>query len=153
MAFAIDTSDATKRILRVADWPDLVLPSIRHAVRESSAELKGDVAASISRQQPPRSSAYQPPARDTGEMLNTVRYWLAKPRTRDVRGYVAVGFVRGDGFYAWMLESGTGPGGWRKTPLLPRPFLVPAAQRHIGNFTSRVIAAIDESVRKANEGG
>lgn len=158
-AFEIDFTAAERGILRIQDWADIVHEPIRHAIRETAEDIKDDVEATISRQGPPRSIGGQPPARDTGFLLRSLRIAIGREKrikgerayvmsgksgqptikSRGKRGQIAVKFA----FYGFMLESGT-----RRMPEA-RPFLVPARGRHVGQFIARVEAAINKAIRES----
>jgi hypothetical protein len=137
MAFQLDILDASRGILRVADFPDLAREPIRRALRETAEAVRADAAASI-RRGGGRSFPGQPPASDTGALLRSLRTRLARSRKRDERAYAIA-----PEFYGFMLESGT-------RRIRPRPFIVPAAKRHMGDFVARIEAAINEAARQVS---
>ncbi len=136
MAFELDISGASRGILRVADFPDLAREPIRRVLKDVAEAVRADAAASISRAG--RSRPGQPPAMDSGALLRSLRTRLARSRKRDERAYAIA-----PEFYGFMLESGT-------RRIRPRPFIVPAAQRHLSDFVSRVQAAIDQAARQVS---
>lgn len=136
MAFELDISGASRGILRVADFPDLAREPIRRVLKDVAEAVRADAAASISRAG--RSRPGQPPAMDSGALLHSLRTRLARSRKRDERAYAIA-----PEFYGFMLESGT-------RRIRPRPFIVPAAQRHLSDFLSRVQAAIDQAARQVS---
>lgn len=140
MAFELDKSDALRGLLRVADFPDLAREPIRRVLKDVAEAVRADAAASISRAG--RSRPGQPPAMDSGALLRSLRTRLARTRKRDERAYAIA-----QEFYGFMLESGTRRGTRR---IRPRPFIVPAAQRHFSDFVSRVQAAIDQAAKQVS---
>lgn len=137
MAFELDISGANRGILRIADFPDLAREPIRDALKQTADAVRADASSAIQRTGR-RSSPGEPPASDSGALLRSLRTRIARTRQRDERAYVLA-----PEFYGFMLESGT-------RRILPRPFLVPAAQKHLGDFVSKVQAAIDAAVQRTN---
>jgi hypothetical protein len=137
MAFELDISGASRGILRVADFPDLAREPIRRVLKEVADAVRADAAASIGRAGR-RSLPGSPPASDTGALLRSLRTRLARSRKRDERAYAIA-----PEFYGFMLESGT-------RRIRPRPFIVPAAQRHLGEFVAKVQAVIDDAARQVS---
>jgi len=136
MAFELDISAASRGIIRIADFPDLAREPIRQALKEVADAVRADAASAITHAG--RSRPGQPPASDSGALLRSLRTRLARSRKRDERAYAIA-----PEFYGFMLESGT-------RRIRPRPFIVPAAQRHLGDFTSRIQAAVEAAVQRAN---
>jgi len=136
VAFELDISAASRGILRVADFSDLAREPIRAVLKEVAEAVRADASASISRAG--RSRPGSPPASDSGALLRSLRTRLARSRKRDERAYAIA-----PEFYGFMLESGT-------RRIRPRPFIVPAAQRHLSDFISRVQAAIDQAAKQVS---
>lgn len=142
MDIRFDTSDAQRRILRVADFADMLRGPIREALRTTAEEIRDDARASM----PARGRASvspETPTKQTGALVNMLRVRQPNSRRRDERAYVTT--PSGDQYrYPWMLESGF--------PRIkgPRPFLVPAAQRHVTDFVARVETAIERAARETN---
>jgi len=142
MDFQIDTADAQRRILRVAEFADMMRGPIREALRTTANEIRDDAKASM----PPRgrpSVRDETPTKQTGRLVEALMTKQPNSRRKDERAYVTT--PAGDEWrYPWMLESGF--------PRIdgPRPFLNPAAQRHVTDFVSRVEAAVAQAVRETN---
>lgn len=137
MAFELDISDASRGIVRIADFPDLARRPIREALRDTAEAVRGDAArALLARGR--RSRPGESPSSDTGALLHSLRTRIARSRKQDERAYAIA-----PEFYGFMLESGT-------RRIRPRPFIVPAARRHLGDFVSRIQAAIDEAAKQVS---
>lgn len=68
-----------------------------------------------------------PPARDTGNLSNSIRYEVyAEPGSP----YGVVGTTQKDPDYGLYLEYGTSKGGWGGKGIAPRPWLRPAMQKN-----------------------
>lgn len=137
MAFELDISGASRGILRVADFPDLAREPVRRALKDTAEAVRADAAATIGRSAR-RSRPGEPPGRDTGALLRSLRSRLARSRKADERAYALA-----PEFYGFMLESGT-------RRIRPRPFIVPAAKRYLDDFVRQVEAAINEAAQRTN---
>lgn len=148
IAFRLETEDAMRGVIRVADWIDIVHEPIQQAIRRTAEDILKDAASSISRQGPPRSIEGRPPARDTGFLLRSLQIRIGREtRRRGERAYVSSGKPGQErtfkfAFYGFMLESGT-------ARMKRRPFLVPARDRHVSAFINRVRLAVDEAIRQS----
>ena len=148
MQFEFNTSQAQRGILRVANWPDIARDPIREALRMIADRVRADAAASISPRggRNNRSGAGSPPKSDSGALLRSLRTTLArKKRDRGEKAFIVaqrVGYGSVSNFYGFMLESG-------RRGMAARPFLVPAARRHVGEFRSALEKAIADSIQKA----
>lgn len=137
MPFEVDTSDAERGLLQVADFVDLLRRPVRETLRGVAELVRADAATAI-RRRGRRSRPGESPSSDSGALLQSLRTRLARSRRADERAYTLA-----PEFYGFMLESGT-------HRILPRPFLVPAARRHVQDFVSRVETAISEAARQVS---
>jgi HK97 gp10 family phage protein len=144
IAFQVDTSGVDELLLRVTNLPDLVKKPITDALRVTAEDIRADAAASISRvaprRRPPHQGVGQPPFTDTGALLRSLKVTTSS-RKGGLRAYTGA-YQVGNEFYGFMLESGT-----RK--MRPRPFLVPAAKRHLTDFVNRVQAAVQTAISQS----
>lgn len=143
MAFELDASDAIRGIIRIAEFPDLARPPLREALQETADQLVATAAASISRQVPPRSLPGEPPGRESGALIRSLRTRLMPSKKRGELAYAIAGAE-----YGFMLESGTRNRAGQR--IAPRPFMVPAARQNVANFVARVEAAIERAAAATN---
>ncbi len=142
IAFQVDASGADELFLRVANLPDLVRKPIQDALRVTAEDIRADAASSISAVGK-RIKAGQPPMlpfTDTGALLRSLKVTTSNS-SKGLRARTGA-FQLGNEFYGFMLESGT-----RK--MRPRPFLVPAAKRHVTDFVNRVQAAVQTAISQS----
>jgi hypothetical protein len=165
VAFEIDVSQAERGLLRIADFTDLAREPIERVVGDAARRLRASVVTALSRGGSGRvyrrgarrfggnaarnvqggvaiafhraSRPGEPPARDTGALLHSVRAKLGRKRKTEIRDYVT------ESSPGFILESGS-------RSIRPRPHMVPAAEAERRDFVARVRAVIDEAVRLSN---
>jgi hypothetical protein len=141
--FVTDASQATRGLFSVADFADLARRPIRAALRETAQDVMVDAKASMPDRGGRPSRPGETPTRQTGKLVAALMTKQPASRRNAERAYVTT--PPGDEYrYAWMLESGFPRIGG------PRPFLVPARQRHVADFVTRVEAALEEAARQTN---
>lgn len=87
-----------------------------------------------------------PPAPDTGNLRNSIRYEMITSDASTVKGIV--GTTQKDPPYGTYLEYGTSKGGWGGKGIAPRPWLRPAMR----NNSDWIKRNISNAVQKACKG-
>lgn len=155
MAFEVDLNDFERRIIRVANFPELARGPIRGELRDMSRTIATDIRTSIRPGGGRPSLPGAPPHSQSGNLEASISARMGRGRQRDERAYVLTRWPRGA--HGHLLESGTDNRIVKKTSqnvgrVLPRPFAVPAATRRAGEFVARIQAAIDRTVAERNAG-
>ena len=88
-----------------------------------------------------------PPAPDTGNLRNSIRYEIHGQNSKEVYGIV--GSTQKDPPYGTYLEYGTTKGGWGGKGIAPRPWLRPAMIKN-EDFIRKSLA---DAVKKTLVGG
>jgi len=89
-----------------------------------------------------------PPARDTGNLSNSIRYEVyAEPGSP----YGVVGTTQKDPPYGQYLEYGTSKGGWGGKGIAPRPWLRPAMEKNNEWIRKSIAKAVARGLKGGSE--
>lgn len=89
-----------------------------------------------------------PPARDTGNLSNSIRYEIyAEPGSP----YGVVGTTQKDPPYGEYMEYGTSKGGWGGKGVAPRPWLRPAMQKNNSWIRESMAKAVARGLKETGK--
>lgn len=150
-----------------SEYLERTVPLLRNEIAKSlelcSQKVRSDIQSSMSHTERNMEVSYftnnktkahhpsmpgNPPAPDTGNLRNSIRYEITAGTTES---YAIIGTTQKDPPYGEYLEYGTSKGGWGGKGIAPRPWLRPAMKNNEEWIRKTIANAVIRALRGATK--